>query len=401
MTGRRCAACGALAVLALACAEESTRGRMGGDVVRTAVVTRGDVTERVLLGGELRSASSVDLRVPQTEVWQLPIRWLAEDGARVAAGDRVVEFDNSSFITTLESKRLAPREAAAAFALHEDVSALDLTQKEHELRVQQLVQAKAKVLASVPADLLAARTAQERQLELRRAEVAVARAGQELAAARASAALERKVKQLELDKTRRAIESTEEALRELVLTAPRDGLIVIGDHPWMGRRFSAGETVQPGWTIVSMPDLGGGMEVHADLSDVDDGRVGVDDQATCTLDAYPNDPVPCTVTDIRPVATPKGHESLRRTFVVKLAFAQADPDRMRPGMSVKVELVRTRARAVLVVPRGALHGDDGAYRVALAKGGTREVGVGPCDAQACAIEQGLAEGETVVIGRAP
>ena len=58
-----------------------------------------------------------------------------------------------------------------------------------------------------------------------------------------------------------------------MLNAPRDGIIVIGEHPWEGRKFHVGDTVQPGWTIVSLPDLSAGMEVRAELSDVDDGRV--------------------------------------------------------------------------------------------------------------------------------
>ena len=63
--------------------------------------------DRLVLTGELEAISSENLVVPRTPSWLLSVRWLAEDGATVKKGDRVVEFDSSSFTSTLEDKRLA------------------------------------------------------------------------------------------------------------------------------------------------------------------------------------------------------------------------------------------------------------------------------------------------------
>jgi hypothetical protein len=63
-------------------------------------------------------------------------------------------------------------------------------------------------------------------------------------------------------------------------------------------------------------------------------------------------------------------------------------------MSVKVDLAGTAAHAALVVPRGAVvFGERPGVR--LADGEVREVTLGPCDAQRCAIERGVAEGALV------
>ena len=291
---------------ALACACNGAAGRSRAHAeerVRTAAVKRGDIVERVVLAGTLHATSSEELRTPRTPVWQLPIRWMAEDGATVKAGERALEFDNSAFTSTLAEKKLSYLDAVMAFDTFRDVSELDLAQKQFELDNAKLLLDKATVKANVPADLLPARTAQERKLEQERAEVAVEKAQKELVAARSANALERQVKQIELDKAKSTIEDAEKAIAELVLKAPRDGIIVIGEHPWEGRKFQIGDTVQPGWTIVSLPDLSSGMEVHAELSDVDDGRVMVGMHGTCTLDAYPTDAMPCTVRDLMPVAS--------------------------------------------------------------------------------------------------
>jgi multidrug efflux pump subunit AcrA (membrane-fusion protein) len=366
--------------------------------VRIEKAKRGDVVERVLLAGTVHAMRSEELRVPRTPMWQLPVRWMAEDGAVVKAGDRALEFDNSTFVATLKEKKLQYIDAAMTFDTFLDVSALDEAQKAFELENARLVAAKAKVKASVPADLMSARTAQERQLELQRADVAVEKAEKELASTKAAHALEKQVKQIELDKAKQTILDAEKAIAELDLKAPRDGIIVVGEHPWIGRKFQIGDTVQPGWTIVELPDLTSGMEVRAELSDVDDGRVTVGMQGTCTLDAYPGAPVPCAVKSLMPVASGEGGQSLRRGFALVLTLASVDPERMRPGMSVKVELKRPPVANVVVVPRGALHVAKDKVRVKLGSGELRDVELGACDALGCAVTKGLADGESVSVG---
>jgi hypothetical protein len=133
-----------------------------------------------------------------------------------------------------------------------------------------------------------------------------------------------------------------------------------------------------------MPDTSLPMEVHSELSDVDDGRVAVNQQGACVLDAYPSDPITCTVKEITPVAREKGGQSLRRAFDLKLALATTDAARMHPGMSVKIVLSRELAKGVLLVPRGA----------ELAK----DVKLGSCDAQRCEVLSGLHEGDKVIVG---
>jgi multidrug efflux pump subunit AcrA (membrane-fusion protein) len=383
-------------VIALgACSGEGPRGSAkpeerahGGKVVRREVV------DRVLLAGTLHATLSEELRTPRTPQWELPIRWMPEDGALVKAGERALEFDNSSFVSTLAEKKLQYIDAVMAFNTFVEVSSLDEAQKTFELDNAKLVHSKAKVQASVPADLLPARTAQERQLELKRAEAAVAKAEKELASAKAANKLEKQVKQIELDKAKNTIADAEKAISELLLKAPRDGIIVVGDHPWMGRKFQIGDTVQPGWTIVSLPDLSSGMEVRAELSDVDDGRVTIGMQGTCTLDAYPADAMPCTVKALMPVASGKGGQSLRRGFALVMSLAKVDA-KMRPGMAVKIELRRPPLANVVVVPRGAVQFGKDKPRVKLASGELRDVELGPCDAQGCVVTKGLDDGQAV------
>ncbi len=401
-----------VAIGCAACRGEPPRP-VAGEPVRAVTLARGTIADRQLMTGELRATASVVLTAPRTETWQLAIRWLAEDGVPVKAGDRVVELDNSAFTAQLEEKRLGLLDAEMTLRGAQDLDAIATEQKVTELRQHQIALDKATVRAGVPADLLTGREAQERQLDSKRAEVAVDKAAHDLAAQREESALDLRIKQIALDKARRAIEAAEKTIAELVLTAPRDGFVVVEVHDWLGRKMQAGDTVIAGMTIASLPDLTRGMEVHAELSDVDDGRVAVGMAGVCTLDAYPRDAMPCTVKDVTPVARTKGESSLRRSFAVVLGLDQAgDPARMRPGMSVKVE-VRPRTESnVVVVPRGAVaiaspapaapgapaSTDRRPAKVRMAGGELRDVTLGACDAQGCAALDGVAAGDAVQLG---
>lgn len=381
-----------LLVLLAACTGGQPAQHGTAETVRLVKVVKREVVDRVLLTGELKAASAVDLAVPRTNSWQLAIRWLIDDGTVVKAGDKLVEFDNSAFTKELEQKKLNLLEAEMTLRSTEALGRIDIASKQTELDQAKLALAKAALKADVPADLLSGRDSQERQLEKKRSEIALKKADDALASAKQQQALELKVKQIELDKAKRGIDEAEKTIAELVLVAPRDGIAVIDEHPWEGRKFHNGDTVQPGMTIVTLPDTNAPMQVQADLSDVDDGRAAVAMNGTCTLDAYPTEPIACTVKDLTPVARIEGEKSLRRAFAVTLTLASTK-DKMRPGMSVKVELARPGVSG-LVVPRGALVFGKQA-QVRLSDGSLRAVTVGPCDAQGCVIEKGVNDGEVV------
>jgi HlyD family secretion protein len=399
----------ALAAVAIAgaCHARTVR-HVAAEVARVEAVRRGKIVDRVLLAGELHATAADELRVPRTEVWMLSIRWMAEDGSRVKAGDRVVELDNSQFTEKLEEKRLALTTAELTLADARALTATDIASKELELKQHQIELAKKTLEASVPADLLGARDAQDRQLKLREAQVAVDRATSALASLKSQSELDLRVKEIETEKAKTAIEAAEHATTELMLVAPRDGLVVVENHPWSGHKLHVGDQVPAGVAIASLPDEQQGMRVRADLSDVDDGRVKVGMTGTCTLDAYPSQPLACTVDQLTPVARPKtGQGSLRRVFTLELTLAASDAEHMRPGMSVEVELHASEVADAVIVPRGAIlsvaanNGHAATTRVQLPGGQSRDVAIGPCDAQACAVQHGLAVGENVVVGGEP
>lgn len=379
----------------------------GGDAAaalsRRAEIVRGRLRPRVLLTGELAAADGQPVTVPRSPIRQVQIRWMAENGSRVRAGDPVVELDNDQVAQEIEEKRLTVSQKLEAWHRVKVEAELAVEDAEFALLRAEADLAKAELEAAVPESLLAAREYQERRLELTRARVEVDKARQALGTARETGHANVEVEAVALARARREVEVAEAALEQLSLKAPGDGIFVVENHPWENRPFQPGDNVWVGFPLAQIPDLSS-MVVRAELPDVDDGRVKVGMPARCVLDAYPEREIHGRVVEIAEVAEQPSQESLRRVFEVRVALEESDPDRLRPGMSVKVEVLARPGDdgpggddpegEDLLVPRRALDWSTGEPAIRLAAGGTRPVEVLACDAMRCALadDEGLTPG---------
>lgn len=354
-------------------------------------VRRGVFQERFVMTGELEAVRSNDLSVPQMPMWQTTIRWLESDGATVAKGQKVVEFDNVSFVSDLEEKRLRTVQAESDLDQKEAEIAAGLADKEFQVEQRRVDLEKARTDASVPRTLLAERQYQERQLALARAEIENQKALEDLQAYRKSSQEDVVQLRISLDKARREIAVAERTIEQLTLIAPRDGILVVAEHPWEGRKLQVGDSAWVGLTVVRIPELDA-MKVEVNLSDVDDGKVAPGMRVTCILDTYPDLVFPGRLGEITPVAQEDERRSLRRSFRAEVALEKSDPARMRPGMSVKVEVEAARRDGVLLAPREALDLSADPPRAFLSGGGDKPVKLGMCNAEDCIIEDGLEEG---------
>jgi multidrug resistance efflux pump len=384
-----------LAAAALGCAPS---GAATAPVAGTAAgdgalrVVRDDFRRTLLLSGELEAAEAHVLSVPRSPSWRLEIRWLEQDGARVVAGQPVVEFENSQFTSDLEEKRLAVSGAVEELTRLQAEAAQRRAEKSFAVEQRQAEVDRARLKAEMPAELIAAAELERRRLDLRSAETGLAKAQENLEAERRSTEADLALQRLALDRARREVATAETALEALRLTAPTDGILVIEDHPWEGRKVEAGDTVWTGLTVARIPDLRT-LRARAVLFDVDHGQVEPGMPAACTVDAYPDLGLAGRVAVVSQVAREVERTTRRRYFVVDVDLDGVDPERMRPGMSVKTEVVVDARDGVLTAPREALDLDAEPPRAALAGGGRAEIALGPCNATRCVVESGLTEGQ--------
>ena len=355
-------------------------------------VRKGELASDLILSGELEAARGESLNVPPLPSWQTAIKWIAEDGSTVKAGEPAVELDNTSLTADLESKRQTLTQALQELQQNEAQWSADLEQKQLEAEKAKSEMEKAKLDVVIPRELLSSKAYEEKQTTLRRTTVAWEKAVDVLASRRTAVAAERRNLELRIEKAQRDISTAERAIEELVLRAPRDGIIVIRDIPWEGRKMQTGDTVFVGMALAMLPDLDT-LRVKAALADVDDGKIAVGMPVTITLDAFPQVPYAGKIVGISAVAQESRRQSLRRQFEVQIALDKLDSERMRPGLSARVIVNRGRNAQSLLAPRAAIDFSGAKPLAHLAGGETKEVKLGPCNAQDCVVLDGLKAGD--------
>ena len=353
-------------------------------------VRRGEFKNEVVISGELEAARGELLSVPPLPSWQTAIKWIAEDGAAVKAGDPVAELDNSALTTDLDSKRQGAMQATQELQQKESEWEADLEQKELEVEQKKAALDKAVLDARLPRELLSGLKYEEYQGALRKTTSEHEKAVDSLRARRTAIAAERENLLLNIGKTQRAIGIAEGAINALVLRAPKDGIVVVKDHQWEGRKLQSGDPVWVGFPIALLPDLHT-IRVNAALADVDDGKIATGMPVTVTLDGYPNMQFTGKIQSISAVAQESRRQSLRRHFEVLVALDRLDPERMRPGLSARVVVRREVQPSMLLAPRAAIDFTGTAPRVRLEGGAMKDVKVGACNAQDCVVA-GLDEG---------
>jgi len=380
-------------VLLTAALLNSCSPAIGEDDAAPPLKTRqGSFTNQIVLSGELEAARGDAIAVPGLPSWQTSIKWIAPEGTEVKQGERVVELDNSTFATDLDSKKQSELQSRQELQQREAEWSADAKQKELDLEKRSSEVAKAKLDAAVPAEVLSAREYEERQTRLRRAEVEEAKARDVLRSRGDSIDADRSNLELRLQQARREISRSMTAIDSLVLTAPRDGIVVLRDLPFEPRKLQAGDTVFVGFPLALLPEMSS-LRVAALLADVDDGRLRLGMKATVTLDAYPELQFTGTVASISAVAQESSRQSLRRAFKVAITLDRIDMERMRPGLSARVVIREEAVRDAVLIPRAALDLSGKNPRVRLDGGKVANVKLGSCNAQECVATSGVKAGQ--------
>jgi HlyD family secretion protein len=357
------------------------------------------VEDVFLLSGELRAVRSASLVAPRGE-GMLQLRWLADDGSEVKAGASVAEVDPTSLLQRLEERRLRLRQAELSRESLELSAKAEADKRRAAVEKAEVEERKSQLEASVPLEYRDPkdRLALQAKWQQTRAALEKAKLDQEAyaVASRADITAARSAE----EKARRELETAEKSLGAMSIKAPRDGIFLVGINfnqwgPDGPRRLQPGDNVWPEFPIGTIPDPSE-MEVQATLAESDHGRIAVGMKARCVLDTYPDRVFDGRVQEIGSVAAEafrNGPFTSRPGFRVRIALARTDP-LMRPGLSVRVEVVRRQWARALSLPRSAVRFEhDGPV---VRRGGSLvKVQLATCTPLECVVEGGIAEGDRV------
>jgi RND family efflux transporter MFP subunit len=196
----------------------------------------------------------------------------------------------------------------------------------------------------------------------------------------------------ELQANRARLRSAEIELGYTRITAPIGGVVAevsTREGETVAAAFAAPNFV----TIIDLERL----EVLAYVDETDIGRVVVGQQASFTVDTFPDEEFPARVTAIQPRAELQGSVV---NYLVRLEFERSPNFTLRPEMTAHVRVVIAEREQVLTAPRAAIKRSTGRQYVVLQRGGEwieQDVRTGWRSDKSVEILAGVREGDLLEI----
>jgi HlyD family secretion protein len=194
--------------------------------------------------------------------------------------------------------------------------------------------------------------------------------------------------QWDLDKAVLDVELKSLALEYSRLSTPIAGIVTHVDTP------VAGVNITPATAVFSVSDPSS-MVFEANVDETEVGSLSVGQEATITLDAYPEATFSGTISYIS--YTSQLSSGGATVFPVKISFAT--PQSIRIGLNGDVSITTNRIPHALVIPIAAMREDKGkkyVYRKVGTKYERAYITVGPSSDTDIVVTGGLADGDTVV-----
>jgi HlyD family secretion protein len=296
----------------------------------TQDVTRGDLTVTVTATGNLEPRNQVEIG---SELSGTVAKVFVDVNDQVKQGQVLAALD-----TTRLKAQVLQQESSLASAQARVLQA-DATTKESKANLARLQKVRELSGNKLPS-----------QQDLDVAEAAVARAEGEAAAARAAVA-----------QSRASLEAVRTDLRKTEVRSPISGVILV-------RSIEPGQTVAATMTapvlFIMAEDLKK-MELHVSVDEADVGNVDVGQEASFTVDAFPNRRFNARITQVhfassntKSSASSSGSSaSATSTGVVtyETVLEVDNPELLlRPGMTATAEIVTTNIQNALLIPNAAL-----------------------------------------------
>jgi HlyD family secretion protein len=282
---------------------------------RTEKITRGDLTVSVSATGTLQPTTEVDVG---SEVSGLVVSVLVDDNDSVKAGQALARLDVSRLKDQVVNAKAA---LAAAKARVLQTQATVGENRANLARLQQAAELSNGTITS--------------QADMETAQASVARAVADEASARAA-----------VEQAEAALSSAQINLAKASIRSPIDGIV-------LAREVEPGQTVAASFqapVLFTLAENLTQMDLEVDVDEADVGQVRAGQEATFTVDAYPNRKYPAQITRVSYGSQTKdGVVSYKTTLSVR-----NDDLSLRPGMTATADITTAHLEDVLLVPNAAL-----------------------------------------------
>jgi HlyD family secretion protein len=349
-----------LGVSGIACRQTTV---LAGDAeVPTTTVKEVDLQLKVFTKGALHTEQSRGLSAPPIAGGTLQIVQLAAAGAHVRAGEVVLEFDPSQQEYNLAQNRsdleqadqeIVKAKADAAVQTAEDQTAL--LKAKYTVRKAELEVSKNEILSSIDA--------QKNVLALDEAKRALTQLEQDIRSHGASNDAALAISQEKHHKARLEMDQAELNIKNMKITSPIDGLMVIhGNRDSTGGFFMDGMTlpdyhvgdqVNPGSSIAEVIDSSH-LEISAQVGETDRTNLKTGQSVEIKVDALPGESFTGKVRTVGgATAREFWDDNAKHKFDVAIQLDRADP-RLRPGFEAQLSILGDHLTRAVSLPAEAV-----------------------------------------------
>ena len=313
--------------------------------------------------GQLNSVNNTVIQAPTDWSMEYRLAYLAPEGSFVMQGDTVVGFDTEKAQSQYE-------EASAQLEIQ--LAKLDEVKRQNEINLRERKNRIEEL--DFQLEIMKSRLEQskyesdvkqkETQLELEKTKLSLQRAKEDLEAQKILNKKNIDLVMLDISQAKVKIERANKMMADLFLQSPKEGMVIYQKQGW-GRnatKVRVGENVWPSSAILAIPDLGS-MMAHIELNEVDRPLIDKNQKAKIIVEAYADTVFTGQVQKISQIVDTEDDDTNLKTYDIFVVIDSKENYRLKPGLSVRVEIFVDTLQNVYKIPVWTLFSDQDEFFV--------------------------------------
>lgn len=387
--------------------DEQARALM--PAIHTATAQMGNLQQVVRLSGTISSRNFINVTAPKLTGPEgnrpMIILEMVPNGSMVKKGQKILTIDGQSLADHVEDVNSTVVQSQSDITKRNAEQKLDYTNLEQDIRVAKSELDKAQ-LDLKTRELRTPFDQELLQLNVDETDARYKQLVRELELRKQSQRSELRILEFTTQRHTRHRDRHKSDLKKFTVYASMDGMAVMSTV-WRGGEMDAvkvGDLVYPGQPVIKIVDPRN-MQIEGNLNQSEISQFRLGQPAEIQLDAFPGAKFTGKIYSIGALAVGSmRQQNFIRTVPVRVAVDGFEP-RLIPDLSASANiLIGASDKASLLVPRGALHEENGKTYVYAKSGNTfvrKEVSLGEANQTQVTVLSGLNPGEEVALNYTP
>lgn len=303
----------------------------------------------VIETGEIQAIQSIVVSSPDLS-WRygnLKITQIVKDGKEVVVGDTLLVFDPSEVKKTIVDAESRLEMSYAELEKMKAQQQSDLEEQRADYEVTRLSREISKITfesATYEANI----KRKEIQLKLDQANIALARAKEQIDNQIKIQNEDVKQKMLSIEQDKSRLKEAHETLNKLFLSSPAPGIAIINRNGSSDAKFQVGDQCWSGQPLIQIPNMNK-LKATVQINEVDISKVTKGLKVEIKPDAFSDSVYTGEVMTVANLAVNKDYSSKIKVFPVEILIKDGGK-KLLPGLSVSCRLLVRKINDVVFIP---------------------------------------------------